>query len=106
MRYSLSRRVKGGRTATLGGGAIWRDEIDSLAFRTRGHTGHCVVHRLAFRTLVGAPAPPESCRTFFREHREAFEDAARAKVAAKNLPVDTNFHLTSRDLRRILVEIG
>ena len=30
----------------------WRHDIDALAFRPEGHRGTCVVHRLAFRTLM------------------------------------------------------
>ena len=81
---------------------IWREDIDSLAFRPSGHAGYCVVHRLAFRTLLRGVALPETCRAFFADHRETFEAAARQKSALKGLAMDASFHLTSRDLRRSL----
>jgi hypothetical protein len=92
--------------ATLGDEVIWRDDIDSLAFRPTGHDGYCVVHRLAFRALVGATASPEACQAFYCDHREAFDEAARVKADLKGLPAESNFHLTSRDLRRILTELA
>src|SRR6476469_144498 len=33
--------------------ALWRREIDSLSFMPAGHQGECVVHRRAFRVLLG-----------------------------------------------------
>ncbi|WP_244622885.1 DUF1488 family protein [Microvirga brassicacearum] len=83
---------------------MWREDIDSLAFRPDGHNGLCVVHRLAFRALVGARLSPEICLAYFREHRARFNDAARAKAGRKGLPAHSNFHLTSRDLRRAPTE--
>ena len=83
---------------------IWREDIDSLAFRPEGHNGLCVVHRLAFRALVGARLSPEICLAYFRENRARFNDAARAKASLKGLTPHSNFHLTSRDLRRAPTE--
>jgi len=31
----------------------WRDDIDALQFEPAGHGGLCLVHRLAFRRLLG-----------------------------------------------------
>ena len=82
--------------------ALWRPDIDSLAFLPTLHGGQCVVHRLAFRKLLGGSATPEACLAFFRLHRGAFDEAARAKTIRMGLAAAANFHLTSRDLRRVL----
>jgi hypothetical protein len=52
--------------------------------------------------LLGGSATPETCLAFFRVHRAAFHEAAREKATRKDLPATANFHLTSRDLRRVL----
>jgi hypothetical protein len=80
--------------------ALWRDDIDSLAFQPLRHDGQCVVHRLAFRTLLGIDAIPQACVDYFHEQRAAFEAAATAKIERRGLPRDANFHLNSRDLGR------
>lgn len=90
----------------MGEECIWRKDIDSLAFRAGGHEGCCVVHRLAFRALLGAEASPENCLAYFRARRWAFAAAARAKADLKGLPADASFHLTSRDLRRVLEAVA
>ena len=71
---------------------LWRDDIDALSFRPAGGNVFCMVHRLAFRTLMGRDPAKEECLAWFEAHREAFEAAARAKRTAGN------FHLTSRDI--------
>ena len=78
--------------------AIWRDDIDALAFRPAGHHGFCMVHRLALRTVIGHLAAPEECLAFFAARQEFFEAAARDKIARAALPANANFHLTSRDI--------
>ena len=78
--------------------AEWRHDIDALTFRPGGHGGVCVVHRLAFRALVGRPANDRECLAYFRAQAGAFEDAARAKIAGRGLGHGENFHLTSRDV--------
>lgn len=80
--------------------ALWRDDLDCLVFTPAGHGGECVVHRRAFRVLVGREAEAESCRRYFAEHRSAFERAAAAKIAKKSLGTAERLHLTSRDIRR------
>jgi hypothetical protein len=84
------------------GEPIWRSDIDSLAFRPSGHSGICVIHRRAFRTLLGCNPSPQQSVDFYLTHRDAFEAAARAKLAAKAIRETENFHLTSRDVRRRL----
>jgi hypothetical protein len=80
--------------------SIWRADVDALAFRPDGHRGLCMVHRHAFRTLLRRYPSPEECGDFFRAHATAFQVAAGAKIERASVPVDANFHLTSRDLSR------
>jgi hypothetical protein len=79
--------------------AQWRSDIDSLAFRPTGHSGQCVVHRRAFRVILGKDAVPARCLAFFVEHSDRFEAAAAEKIARAGLGNDANFHLDSRDVR-------
>ena len=83
-------------------GVTWRDDIDALAFRPDGHHGTCVVHRLAFRTLMRIMPTPDACIAYFAAHESAFRASARAKISRRGLAPGTNFHLTSRDLVRAL----
>lgn len=85
-------------------GAVWRQEIEALAFRPEGHGGWCAVHRLAFRTLLARDPGPADCLESFAERRAAFQRAAAAKIASRKLPSDANFHLTSRDVERAAAE--
>jgi hypothetical protein len=87
-------------------GAIWREDINSLAFRTERGMGLCMVHRLAFRTLMRADVTPEGCVAFFERHRPAFDRAACRKVEGEGIPRGANFHLTSRDIRRALRDVS
>jgi hypothetical protein len=80
----------------------WRSHIEALAFQPAGRQEDCVVHRRAFRTLLGFDPSPEECEAFFRANRAAFEAAASAKVLEKDLASGVNFHLTSRDVARQL----
>jgi len=81
---------------------IWRNDIDALAFQPEQHSGLCMVHRRAFRTLLRAKPSPQQCVEFFNAHREAFQAAARAKLQRANVSETANFHLTSRDVIRQL----
>jgi hypothetical protein len=81
---------------------IWRNDIDALAFRPEAHTGFCMVHRRAFRTLLRATPSPRECVEFFNAHQEAFQAAALAKLQRANVSEAANFHLTSRDITRQL----
>ncbi len=82
--------------------ATWRHDINALAFRPDGHDGTCMVHRLAFRTLMRLLPTPDACIAYFAAHEDAFLVSAQAKIRRSALPPDTNFHLTSRDLARAL----
>lgn len=82
----------------------WRADIDSLAFRPDGHGGGCVVHRHAFRTLLGRMPTPQDCAAFYGDHFAAFQAAAAAKLGRTAAVPDAHFHLTSRDLARALAE--
>jgi hypothetical protein len=83
-------------------GQQWRPDIDALEFRPGGHGGHCVVHRLAFRKLLGRMPEPEECAAYFARHRAAFHASATAKIRLRKLAGVANLHLTSRDIRREL----
>ncbi len=84
------------------GDSQWRHDIDALAFQPEGHRGICVVHRLAFRTLMRVVPTPAACIAFFAAREGAFRAAAEAKISRRGLPPGANFHLTSRDLARAL----
>src|SRR4051794_16787288 len=90
-------------TATIETGSVtWRSDIDALSFQPPGHEGRCMVHRLAFRSLIGSEPTPGRCLDYFAEHREGFLGAAAAKIALRGIETASNFHLTSRDIRRVL----
>ena len=65
-------------------------------FSRRRHSGLCMVHRRAFRTLLRATPSPHECVAFFNAHQEAFQAAARAKLQRVSVADTANFHLTSR----------
>lgn len=78
---------------------FWREDIDSLAFYPDEHKGLCVIHRRAFRTLLGFFPEPRDCCAYFETRQEIFQRAAAAKIARAELLPDGNFHLNSRDIR-------
>ena len=82
---------------------IWRGDIEAFAFQPAGRQGYCIVHRRAFRTLLGFSPTPQECESFFRAHLDAFQAAANAKIVEKNIASEVNFHLTSRDVARRLM---
>jgi hypothetical protein len=84
--------------------AYWRSEIDALVFPVEDHAAVCAVHRRAFRTLLRIEPSPEDCLSYFGGFEVAFRAAAGDKIAKKRLPVGQNFHLTSRDIARKLVD--
>lgn len=85
---------------------LWRDDIDSLAFRPPDHRGLCVMHRRAFRVFLGRAATPQQCVDYFHMQRAAFERAAHAKIARAALAADAYFHINSRDVRATIGAIG
>jgi hypothetical protein len=80
----------------------WRHDMDALAFEPDGHRSPCMVHRLAFRRLLGITPAPDDCMAYFTAHEAAFRHAAAAKILRKGIRPGTSFHLTSRDLPRTL----
>jgi hypothetical protein len=80
--------------------SAWRSDLDSLSFQPQGHTGHCMVHRRAFQTLLGLRPAPEECAAYYLLNHAAFQTAATDKISRAALPKDANFHLTSRDVLR------
>jgi hypothetical protein len=81
--------------------AFWRDDIDSLAFYPIGHKGQCVIHRRAFRTLLGFLPEPRDCLAYFEAQRDIFQRAAEEKVTRASVQSDESFHLNSRDIRAV-----
>jgi len=79
--------------------ARWRTDIESLVFPIRDQAATCVVHRGAFRTLLGAEPTPQACLTYFEEFEDAFRAAASLKMTRKYIPVGTNLHLSSNESR-------
>lgn len=77
---------------------FWRDDINALAFEPEGHATICMVHRLAFRTLLGRMPTPRDCMAYFKANEEAFHKAACVKILRRGLGPGSNFHLTSRDV--------
>lgn len=80
----------------------WRADLDAVEFVPRGREAAAVVHRRAFRVLLGREPTPDDCLAFLREASRAFEDAARDKIDRARIGPAVRFHLTSRDLRRAL----
>ena len=78
--------------------AVWRKDINGLAFQPAGHAGICAMHRLAFRTLLGRMPTPDDCLDYFKANERAFRAAASAKIVRRGLIPGSNFHLTSRDV--------
>lgn len=78
----------------------WRSDIEALAFQPVGQHVFCMVHRRAFRTLLGFDPSPAECEAFFHANQRAFEAAASVKMAGNKSAM--NFHLTSRDVARQL----
>jgi hypothetical protein len=85
----------------MAAGAVWRDDLDALQFQA-GDGANCMIHRLAFRRLVGFAPEAADCLTFFNDNAVAFQAAATDKASRENLAPGRNFHLTSRDVRRHL----
>lgn len=86
--------------------AEWREDIDALQFNAAGNGGVCMIHRLAFRRLLGFAPRPDDCLRYFADHAAAFDAAASAKIEAQSLPRGRNFHLNSRDVSRQLPAIA
>ena len=80
----------------------WRVDIDALSFQPAGHRGNCVVHRRAFRSLLGFEPAPNDCRFYFIAQQAAFLAAAATKIARAGITSDSHFHLNSRDIRHAL----
>ncbi|CAN7694575.1 hypothetical protein LJR231_005698 [Phyllobacterium sp. LjRoot231] len=86
--------------------AKWREDLDALQFGAVNHGGVCIVHRLAFRRLLGFTPDRDDCIAYFAGHVTAFGAAASAKIAVRRMLPACNFHLDSRDIRRQLLITG
>lgn len=47
------QKAQPGDEPSAGSTAEWREDLDALQFPVPGHDAHCLVHRRAFRALVG-----------------------------------------------------
>jgi hypothetical protein len=86
-------------------GAFWKSDIDALIFPIEAHSSSCAVHRRAFRTLLKSDPTPQACLSYFADREYAFKAAAHGKITQKGIPAGRNFHLTSRDVARKLLEL-
>ena len=78
--------------------ALWRADLDALQFDA-GEGRSCMMHRLAFRALLGKRSPlPEQCLDYFNANTELFARAAEQKIARAG-GCAGNFHITSRDVQ-------
>jgi hypothetical protein len=77
----------------------WREDIDALQFRIAEGRA-CMVHRLAFRRLLGRTPQRDDCMSYFVARASTFRIAAALKVARCGIAAGRNFHLTSRDITR------
>jgi hypothetical protein len=87
--------------------AAWCHAADALEFQPAGHGAGCLVHRRAFRVLLGRASTGEEpqaadCLAFYGRNAAAFEAAAADKIARRGLAPAARFHLTSRDVRRAM----
>jgi|EndMetStandDraft_5_1072996.scaffolds.fasta_scaffold332898_2 hypothetical protein len=82
-----------------GSRAEWCEDLDALQFAT-GDNRVCMVHRLAFRRLLGRGPHRDECLGYFAAHVQAFTTAAARKVEQRGIAAGRNFHLTSRDIAR------
>jgi hypothetical protein len=97
---------QGDVTVSAGDPVYWRDDIDALVFEPHEHCGFCMVHRLAFRTLLGFFPQPGDCEAYFHLHASAFHAAAKAKIARAGVAAGISLHLTSRDVARRIRQLG
>lgn len=78
--------------------ALWREDLDALQFDA-GEGRLCMMHRLAFRAVMGLPSPqPADCLAYFGTHEAVFRQAAKLKIARAG-GCAGNFHITSRDVQ-------
>jgi hypothetical protein len=80
--------------------AIWRDDLDALQFAAGDGGALCMIHRLAFRRLIGTIPDREACLAWFAAHADVFAAAALDKMTRLDLLRDRNLHIDSRDVLR------
>jgi len=88
------------------GDAIWRADLEAVEFRPHNHGGVCMIHRLAFRTLIGRSPDAAKCLVFFEDNKLAILRAAKLKMSTGKIADHRNFHLNSRDVRKFLSNEG
>ncbi|MEB2844646.1 hypothetical protein [Endobacterium cereale] len=89
--------------------AIWRDDLDALGFAVffegKDHGAACLVHRRAFRILIGFDPVVADCLAYYANNAEVFQAAAWAKIDRQSIPQGRSLNLNSRDIRRALGEL-
>jgi hypothetical protein len=77
----------------------WRADVDALQF-SADNGSVCLVHRLAFRTLLRRLPEPSDCLDYYRANVDQFIGAARCRLATDPSIGARSFHLNSRQIRR------
>ncbi|MBY3562576.1 hypothetical protein [Rhizobium laguerreae] len=85
----------------MSSGTLWSVDLDALQF-TAGNGGNCLVHRRAFRAMLRKPPVMEDCIAFYEVNQATFQTAATEKIAEHCVGGGQNFHLNSRQIRRVL----
>lgn len=80
--------------------AEWRDDLDALQFAAGTGGALCMIHRLAFRSLIGREPQKQDCIEWYDHNAAVFQAAAIDKMTRLNLPKDRNLHIDSRDVSR------
>ena len=80
--------------------AEWRDDLDALQFAAGDGGASCMIHRLAFRRLIGREPDKQLCLDWYNDKVAVFQAAAIDKMTRLNLPKDRNLHIDSRDVSR------
>lgn len=78
--------------------AVWRDDLDALQFPAGNGGALCMIHRLAFRKLIGHDPREQDCLDWYDVNAAVFHAAAIAKMARLELSEDRNLHIDSRDI--------
>lgn len=77
----------------------WRPDLDALQFPA-GNGSTCVVHRLAFKVLLGKVPEASECLDYVRANPAPFAAAARRRLNEESGIGRRSFHLNSRHIRR------
>lgn len=82
--------------------AQWAAEADAVRF-SAPNGGSCLIHRLAFRALLGRDPRVAECVDFVNLNIEAISAAAATRLSSAKIGRGINFHLNSRQIRRATI---